>query len=225
MGQWRSGDTLIVRNIARSDGSVTTALPSIVIRDEPNVLALYIPKGTLFKDNWVVSAEQRVASVTAIVPSAQRQFRDRVCQTNSIRLYLPNRGYSVGLVFNEQDQFVSWYGNLEAPFVRTVLGIDTRDFALDIVAMPDGRWRWKDEDEFKRRLELGIDSPEHQERVRAAGWDFVRRLEDGAWPFNGVWEKWHPLERWQPRNLPQNWAADFGSHKQLSLAWRNITHR
>jgi hypothetical protein len=215
MGQWSYGDTLIVRNIARSDGAVTTALPTIVIRDEPDLLALYIPKGTPFKDNWVVPPAERVASVGAIVPSAQRQFRDLVCQTNSIRLYLPNRGYSVGLVFNEQDEFVSWYGNLEAPFVRTPLGIDTRDFALDIVAMADGQWRWKDQEEFERRLELGIDSLEHQARVRTAAWDFITRFEGGAWPFNDGWEKWRPAEPWQSRMLPQDWAVDLGTAKLL----------
>jgi hypothetical protein len=213
MGQWSYGDTLIVRNIALSDGAVTTAFPTIVICDDQDLLALYIPKGTAFKDNWVVPPEERAASVSAIVPSAQRQFRDLVCRTNSIRLYLPNRGYSIGLVFSEQDEFVSWYGNLEAPFVRTILGIDTRDFALDIVAMADGRWRWKDEDEFKRRLEVGIDSVEHQARVRAAGWDFIKRFESGSWPFNDGWEKWRPPEQWEGRNLPQDWAVDLGTAK------------
>ncbi|MCB0087144.1 MAG: DUF402 domain-containing protein, partial [Caldilineaceae bacterium] len=61
-----------------------------------------------------------------------------------------------GLSFDASGSFTGWYGNIEAPFVRTPLGIDTHDLALDVVATADGQWRWKDEDEFRRRLEVGI---------------------------------------------------------------------
>jgi hypothetical protein len=171
---WNTGDTVILRNIARSDGSVTTAVPAIVIRDGQDLLAVYIAKGTPFKNNWVVPPAQRVASVVAIVPSAQRQHRDLAWWYDSIRLYLPGYSYSIWLNFDESGEFASYYCNLEAPFIRTELGIDTRDFALDIIAKPDGQWWWKDEEEFKRRLETGLDSAAHQAQVRAVGRDFIR---------------------------------------------------
>ena len=218
MPQWQQGDTLIVRNIARSDGTVTTATPAITISEERDLLALYIPQGTPFKDNWVVSPEQRAASVDDVVPSAQRHYRDLIHRNDSIRLYLPGHGYSIGLSFDEQRGFVSWYGNLEAPFVRTRLGIDTRDFALDIVATSDREWHWKDEDEFARRLAVGIDSAEHQARVRAAGQDFIIRLTQNTWPFNAGWEQWQPLQDWQVRELPDDWADDLGTNELLSVA-------
>lgn len=215
MEQWKRGEIIVVRNIARSDGTVTTAIPALVMHDD-DLLALYIPSGTQYKNNWVVPAEQRVASVGAIIPSAQRRYRELICQSDSLRLYLPNFGYSVGLTFDKQGEFKSWYGNLEAPFIRTKLGIDTRDFALDVIAYPNGRWQWKDEEEFARRLEVGIDSAAHQAQVRAAGQDFIKRFEQNEWPFNAGWQTWQPDQQWQVPRLPENWQTAFDSHTRLS---------
>ena len=217
MKYWNQGETVVVRNIARSDGSVTTAIPTIVISDDQDLLAVYIPKDTPFKNNWAIPPDQRVASVQSIVPSAQRQHRDLVWWNDTIRLYLQGYAYSIWLNFDENGKLTSWYGNLEAPFVRTRIGIDTRDYALDIVAKPDGRWWWKDEDEFNRRLEVEIDSPKHHAQVRAAGQDFIERFEHKDWPFNCGWENWQPPENWQIRDLPEDWAFDFGSHKLFAI--------
>ncbi|MEZ4859929.1 MAG: DUF402 domain-containing protein [Caldilineaceae bacterium] len=211
---WKFGASIVVRNLARSDGTVTTAIPAVVLTDD-DLLALYIPAGTKYKNNWLVSSEQRAAAVDSITPSAQRKHHELVCQNDSLRLYLPNRGYSVGLTFDQQGEFVSWYGNLEAPFIRTPLGIDTRDFALDVIAYPDGRWQWKDEEEFARRLAVGIDSADHQASVRAAGQEFITRFEHNEWPFNVGWQKWQPQQKWQAPMLPDNWNVDFGANRLL----------
>ena len=210
---------------------MTTAIPGIVIVDdgeltaetEEALLAIYIPSATSFKNNYVIPPEERVDAVDTAMPSATRTYRDMITDRDSIRLYLPGRMYSIGLTFDgrlaNNAAFISWYGNLEAPFLRTPIGIDTRDFALDVVATADGVWRWKDEDEFARRLAVGIDSAAHQQRVWAAGHDVVRRLEGKAWPFNAGWQMWRPQEDssvdWHPRVLPENWADDLGTHAQL----------
>ena len=112
--------------------------------------------------------------------------------------------------------FTSWYGNFEAPFIRTPIGIDTRDFALDVVATPDGTWQWKDEAEFQRRFEVGLDSAEHQARVRAAGENFIERLERREWPFDGEWQTWQRPDGWRLPRLPAAWRTDFGSFERLA---------
>ena len=52
-------------------------------------------------------------------------------------------------------RFLGWYVNLQAPLVIRGDRFDTTDWALDIMVDPDGSWRWKDEDEFVRAIELG----------------------------------------------------------------------
>jgi hypothetical protein len=211
MRRWARGETVAVRNIARSDGSVSAAMAAIAIRDDDEALALFVPVGTVAKDNYAVA--DRVAAVGTLGPSRARAYADRVWQMNTVRLYLPDVAFCVWLFFGTEDVFTGWYGNLEAPYQRTPIGVDTQDHALDVVADAKGRWRWKDEAEFARRLELGLDTPEHQTAVRAAGLDFIARLEQNLPPFNCGWQDWRAPTDWTARALPHGWDADYGTHR------------
>ena len=62
---------------------------------------------------------------------------------------------STFVCFDEHGTFTGWYVNFELPFVRTPLGFDTRDLALDLVVAPDGTWAWKDEEEFAHMRRVG----------------------------------------------------------------------
>jgi hypothetical protein len=176
---------------------------------------VYIPAGTLGKSNWMVPPDRRVAAVGSLPRSGLREYRDVELQ-EQVRLYLPGEWFGVGLSFDASRAVTSWYGNLQAPFVRTPIGIDTRDFTLDVIAYPDGTWKWKDEEEFRRRLELGLDSPVHQARVRAAGEEFVRRFERRSWPFDAPPERWRPRFDGAAPALPAEWAFDHGTDELLA---------
>ena len=207
MKRWSKGQTVVVRNVARSDGTVSSAVPAFCIQDSEHVLALFIPRDTPFKNNYVVSAEKRTEAVTSFLPSAKRAYQDLAWWHDTVRLYLPDKAYSVWLFFDEKGNFTSWYGNLEAPFIRTAIGIDTQDYGLDVVATSEGKWQWKDEAEFQKRLEVGVDSAEHQARVRAAGEDLVQRLENHRFPFSNDWKAWQAPEKWAVPTLPEAWSC------------------
>ena len=210
MTHWTPGKTVLIRNLARSDGTVTTAVPAWVVEDTPRAIALFTPKGTPFKNNYVVPPRERVAAVGAARPSAERTFEDLEWRCDTLRLYLPGKAYSVWLFFNDTGGLTSFYGNLEAPFVRSPVGLDSRDYALDLEMLPDGRWQFKDEAEFAERLRLGLDSPRHQARVREAAADLTQRLETNAFPFNH-WRHWRPPRGVKLPRLSRNFAADFGT--------------
>jgi len=214
MAPWNPDDTLIIRYIAR-DGTVAQAIPARVIENSERVLAFHIADDTTIKSVPDIAPEDRVAALNSLAPAAERPRLDRPWHNDTIRLHFRGEPFSIWLLFGSDWKFNWWYGNLEAPFVDTPIGIDTRDHALDVAARPDGRWWWKDEEEFLRRLELGIDSVEHHARVWDAGHEVIRRLESSEYPFNADWERWRPTHSEPPPSLPENWDADFGSHEQL----------
>lgn len=215
MSYWRKGDAVVLRNIARSDGTVTTAVPALCLGDSDRSLAAYIAKGTAFKNNYAVPTENRVDAVSSALPSARREHKDLTWWQHTVRIYLPAAFYSVSFFYDEQWELRAYYGNLEAPFVRTPIGVDTRDYALDLVATPSGEWSWKDEAEFARRLAVGTDSAEHQARIRAAGTELAHRLERNKFPFNREWQVEVPKHFPVPE-LPANWAQDYATHSVLS---------
>ena len=70
------------------------------------------------------------------------EFRRGEC----LRLMFPGEPYSIWLHWSRTPprRFTGWYVNLEAPFVRTDIGVDTTDNSLDLVVTPDFECRWKD---------------------------------------------------------------------------------
>ena len=75
-----------------------------------------------------------------------------------------------------------WYVNFERPLRRTPLGFDTFDEKLDLIVRPDGRYRWKDEDELEQAAAAGLLDAA---AVRA---EAARVLAE--WPFPTGWEDW-----------------------------------
>lgn len=190
---------------------MTNATPTLAIADDETCLALYLPIGTLALDNYDVASTDRVAAVGAVAPSAERAHVERRWTLPVIKLYLPETAFSAWLFFDDGWSFTAWYGNLEAPYQRTPIGLDTQDHVLDVLADPQLRWRLKDEAEFERRLALGIDTAEHQAGVRAAASAFIDRLKGGAPPFDRDWTSWRPPQGWAVPVLPSNWRDDFGT--------------
>jgi len=72
---WPYGNTVIMRNLARPDGTVTTAIAGHMIQGA-EVLAVFIAKGIPFKNNWVVPPEPRAAYYDHITASAERSHQD-----------------------------------------------------------------------------------------------------------------------------------------------------
>jgi hypothetical protein len=99
-------------------------------------------------------------------------------------------------------EFLGHYINLQAPLRRTSIGFDSCDNVLDIVVDPDGTWHWKDEDELREAVHLGIFTADEAEAIKAEG---ERAIASLPHLLPTGCETWQPDPSWSPLTLPTEW--------------------
>jgi hypothetical protein len=191
---WSSGEPAVLRYVRY--GKVRRASPHIVVRDDADLVALYIPVGPLGRN--------AVWDGSPIRGQADRDWalRDHVWDTYDVlRLIRFGQSHSLELFRDaESGALAGWYVNLQEPLRRSPVGFDTDDLVLDIWIDPDGTWKWKDEDELEAAVRLGRFTPAEAAAVREEG---ERVIEMRPWPTG--WEDWRPDPRWEPPRLPAGW--------------------
>jgi len=191
------GDTALLRVVFR--GHVRWAFPHVVVEDTSERVVLGIWPGA--EGRWIARDAghnlERWGSDSP--PDPHIWAWNRVLKTMR-----PGDAYSLDLFWDDASgDFLCWYVNLQAPFERSPFGFDTVDQALDVVVAPDGRWRWKDEDDLARCVELGYFAPEEAAEIRAEGERVIAALP-GLIPTG--WEDWRPDPFWGVPVLPRGWA-------------------
>jgi predicted RNA-binding protein associated with RNAse of E/G family len=199
--RWQSGDQITLRYTGHYDGvtrdrpGLLQGMPHIVVEDRDDLLALWMPKGSL--RNYVDMADR-----SRVVPPT-------VWHRDTLRLMFPGKPYSV-LTAPRDRGFSGWYVNLEAPFVRTEIGVDTSDNALDVVVAPDLSWRWKDEDTMQAWIDIGVFTPEEVERFYEEGRDAIAAVEARLFPFDGAYHDWPVPAAWGIPVVHDGWDALAG---------------
>ena len=116
-GRWNGGDQVVLREVWR--GKVWSAKPEIVVRDTPDLLALYLPAGTQCRR--AVSSDGTPLRLTP----EQWLLKDSPWPVDNLRLTVPGASHGIILIWSQgQDEFLVWYVNLEDPLRRTALGFD-----------------------------------------------------------------------------------------------------
>ena len=209
MTRWQPGDTVTVRYHARDRDVIASGYPMTCVEDSEERLVLFLPHGTAYLGFPPLPLKGRAEQVADRVasPPPKRRRQPQTWRNHTLRFFYPGRAFQVWTGWHQDSwDFAWWYVNLEAPFVRTEVGIDTRDHTLDIVASASLEWSWKDEDELAARVEHGIDTPEFAAAVRAEGDRVVELIERAASPFGEDWPDWRPDPAWSPPELPEGWA-------------------
>lgn len=200
LNRWQPGDQIIRREVWQ--GRPWSALPMYVVRDTPDVLALYMPIGTPIgfgAGPWPTASGRH----------GWNDGPDTVWLDHDVlQLHRPGDAYSAWMFDPGSDRpDQGWYVNLQEPFRRTPMGIDTLDHELDIVINEDGAWRYKDVDELHASIEHGRFSARQVAEIEALGERLTTIIDAGAQWWGDRWKNWSPQPEWStPLILPSDWG-------------------
>ena len=188
--RWNIGAEVLWRSV--KDGNVLFAQAMRVVRDDDDLVALYVSPGTQFK-RWADSA-----------------FETHTWSVNRVLiLYRPGKAHSVGLFWRDEDGVLAyWYVNLEQPWQRSSRGFDSWDHVLDLVVAPDlSSWHWKDEKEFAAALREGSITNAEADAIRTEAEDAIADIRRRASTYSDGRETWLPDPGWPIPELPANWRV------------------
>jgi hypothetical protein len=196
---WETGRVAVLREVAR--GRLWSARPTIVVRDTPELVALYFGPGAPWQRACGPDGK-RLA-----LPLGDWELRDIGWPTSCLRLHQPGASHDL-LIFWTPDhgRLSHFYVNLQTPLRRTPLGFDYTDQYLDLVVSADrSEWRWDDEDELEEGLARGLIGAERAAELRREG-ERARDMILGRHPpYDASWELWCPDPAWPTPTLPPGW--------------------
>ncbi len=222
MERWSPGDHITLRLVGthhpqvRGQAGRLWGWPYIVVTDSPDLLALWMPVGT-----HMPRIEMGDRSIV-LADNVHGTHRDPMRRGDVLRLMQPGKPHSIWLHWSPEPPhtFLGWYVNLEAPFVRTQIGVDTTDNSLDLVVLPDYSWHWKDEDVTQHWIDLGIFSREDTDQFYRDGRAVIADLEARRFPFDGSWLNFRPDVRWGIPTVAEGWDRVPGYDLTLTTGRR-----
>jgi len=203
--RWSSGDAILLRTVLEN-GRAGSVLPTTVVQDSDDLLALYLAPGTTCKRR----AGKRGGPQGRVLVEDSGGHEDWTWSENRrLFLWCPLQGHHAASLFwrDADDRFLGWYVDILEPLRRTSLGFDTRDLILDVVIYPDRTWHWKDEDELTWHQEQGYIAPQEAEAIRNEGKRAVALLEAHDPLFEEGWTLWRPDPAWSIPHVTAGWSA------------------
>jgi len=118
----------------------------------------------------------------------------------------PDDPYSIWVFWQgDEREFDCWYVNLEEPYRRSAIGVDTLDHILDLCS-EDGRiWLRKDEEMLALRVVEGRFTPTEADEIRRSADAFEAEYDrSGPW-WDLAWAEWTPPPDMASPGLPEGW--------------------
>jgi predicted RNA-binding protein associated with RNAse of E/G family len=188
-----------------TDGRIEMAWPCRVVKDTPELLALFIAAGSKYKAAPKRTAEQKLSMPRYPLPPDEYIWRK-----DTLRLMFPGRQHSVWLSWDSEGaarKFSHYFVNIEEPFRRTSVGFDTADHTLDIEVAHDLTWNWRDTGELDNHVKHGF----YTAQLAREAWDEGRRAIDEILrrehPCLQGWSEWSPEADWEVPKMPADWST------------------
>jgi len=183
---WQAGETIVRREV-RNDGWAWLQVPVVVVTDEPDLLATYIPHGAPF--TFPPGPEAHPWSGRAAWEGH-----------GVLMLQRPGEAHAIWVFWHGPErEFTGWYVNLQEPFRRTSAGYDTQDLELDIWIRAGHSWEWRDADVLEQRVADGRYTHAQVEAAWAEGHRVVAELDAGRRWWDPWWALWEPDPAWDRR--------------------------
>lgn len=198
---WNRGAQIALREHWHS--KVWTVRPGTVVADTPEVIALYMMPGTLYKHPRTIDG----SPVPQFLPDEWVLVDQQWCGGGALYLSRPGQWYVLMGLFGDDNQRIEqWYVNLQTPYHRTPIGFDYLDQELDIIIDRElSAWIWKDEEQFLDAQRRGRISSQPAAHVRRVGEQIVEQLQAHRLPLPELWRQWRPPEQWAIPPLPHDW--------------------
>jgi hypothetical protein len=195
---WQPGAGIVRREVLRGRPWLGTVV--LVVADETQLLASYLPEGALFsfpKGSWPT-------------PDGLHPWHGRGGWEGHgvLMLQRPGERYAVWHFWDGPERrFTGWYLNVQEPFRRTPIGYDTQDLELDIwiPSDGDGSWSFKDDDLLETRVDEGRFTTAEIEEIRREGARIGKTLDNGGGWWDTAWSRWAPPPDWAAQPLPEGW--------------------
>lgn len=194
-----SGESATLRGVG---SKVFWAFPTIIVKDEPDLIVLYLPAGVLGRN-----VAHKPTTEELFAPNEIRIVECTWQRTDVLMLIVPTDAFSTYLMRETGTQnLICWYVNLQEPIRRTRIGFDTMDNTLDIVIRPDmSTWEWKDDDEFAQAQKVGFYSSEKAREIWTEGEKAVRLITSERRSLYKEWETWKANPTWELPKLSPLW--------------------
>lgn len=202
---WNPGDIVSWRGIRNN--CVWHVQPTLVVKDTPGELVLTLLPGTECMAEETYPLGKKNARRWWDFEENDWKLAKYIWHTNRLLLILePGKCYSTILFWNhETNEFLCYYINFQIPFQRRYDNVDTLDLELDLIINPDGRTKWKDEEDYLLAIDRGLISSKWMNGIEDTKQEIFERIEEQKYPFDGSWLNWRPDPSWEAPKLPENW--------------------
>lgn len=203
--------------------------PQIVVADSNDELVLFQPAGTIVENRRYTDTNRRADAFGDYRPLPPT-FTPAL---DTLRIIPADASHALELLYALDGQpnpsYLSWAAprgelrgakiNLQTPFRRTAIGIDTTDNRLDLTMRNDLKWKWKDAEQVRDCVEVGLTYPDEAIAFYEEAERVVAQIEAGCGHFAdgfGRWSDWRPDPGWVAPALPADWHEEPGIDHDLN---------